>query len=129
MELRKPPTGVVILRWYFTILGIISVVLGVFVPPIAMLVARAVMVQSGAEIAVLASIIALIGVFWAMFAIGYGIFQILIGVSLIKGRGWARIAALVVGIISIHNMPVGTALGILCLVFLLDEEGRAYFQT
>ncbi len=129
MELKKPPTGVVVLRWYFVILGSVSVTLGVVLPPVVMLIVRTAMVRTDPELCVLTSILGLIGVFWGLFAIGYGIFQILIGLSLVKGRGWARIAALVVGIISILNMPVGTVLGILCLVFLLGEEGKAYFRT
>jgi len=128
MEARTMPTGVAILKWYFIILGIISVAMSLILPPIILpLVLTS--LEATEELCAVGAFIGVATALWALFGIGYGIFQILIGIHLGKGRGWARIAALVVGILSILNMPVGTVLGILCLVFLLGEECKAYFQT
>jgi hypothetical protein len=127
MEARKTPTGIVVLQWYFIILGGISILLGLVLPPIFAGIMRAAMLEAEPELYPISAVFGLIAFFWGLFGVGYGAFQVLIGVFLGKGRGWARIAALVVGILSLFNVPVGTVLGILCLVFLLGEEGKAYF--
>lgn len=129
MEVKKTPTGIVVLQWYFIILGGISVLTGLILPPIITGIMRAAMLQAEPELYPVSAIFGLIGFFWGFFGVCYGAFQIFIGVFLGKGRGWARIAALVVGILSLFNVPVGTVLGILCLVFLLGEDGRAYFEN
>ena len=128
MEAKKMPTGVVVLQWYFIILGGISVLMGLVLPPIFTGIMRAAMLEADPELCPFTVIFGLIAFFWGFFGVAYGTFQILIGVFLGRGRGWARIAALVVGILSLLNVPVGTVLGILCLVVLLSEEGKAYFQ-
>jgi hypothetical protein len=128
MEVRKAPTKIVVLQWYFIILGAISVLLGLILPPIFAGIMRAAMVEADPDFLPVSAILGVVAFFWGLFGVGYGAFQIVIGVFLGKGKGWARIAALVVGIIALRNMPIGTVLGVLCLVFLLGEEGRAYFQ-
>jgi hypothetical protein len=128
MEAKKTPTGIVVLQWYFIILGCMSVLAGLILPPIFAGVMRAAMMEAEPELCPVSAIFGIIAFFWGLFGVGYGAFQILIGVFLGKGRGWARIAALVVGILSLFNVPIGTVLGVLCLVFLLNEEGKAYFQ-
>ncbi|MFW5775494.1 MAG: hypothetical protein ACOCW2_04315 [Chitinivibrionales bacterium] len=44
---------------------------------------------------------------------------ILVGVGLLKRRGWAKVVALVLGIINIFNVPVGTILGVYTLWVVL----------
>jgi len=128
METKKTPTGIVVLQWYFIVLGGISVLVGLVLPPVFATIMRAAMLEADPELYPISAIFGMIAFFWGFFGVAYGTFQILVGVFLGKGKGWARIAALVIGILSLLNIPVGTVLGILCLVFLLGEEGKAYFQ-
>ena len=50
-----------------------------------------------------------------------------VGLGLIQRRPWARIAALVLGILAVVHPPLGTALGIYTLwVLLADDGGNEY---
>lgn len=52
---------------------------------------------------------------------------ICIGIGLMQHRPWARIAAIILGVLSLFHPPLGTALGIYTLwVLLADESGREY---
>lgn len=52
---------------------------------------------------------------------------ILVGWGLLKHRPWARVAAIVLGIVSLLHPPFGTALGIYTLwVLLSDQSGVEY---
>lgn len=128
MEARSIPKGVTVLKIYFIILGIIYVLMGLILPPIMMAVMRAAM-EAAAEFGTAPVAFGGIGFVWGFFLVCWGIFMIIIGPQLGRGRGWARIAAIVVGILSLPSFPVGTVLGILCLVYLLGDECKAYFMT
>ncbi|MFQ5905110.1 MAG: hypothetical protein ACE5JA_00905 [bacterium] len=127
MEARSMPTGVAVLKWYFIIVGIISIIMALIVPSIFAAVMRAAVEATGEFGA--GAAVGGVGFFWAFFLICWGIFEIFIGLHLGKGRGWARIAAIVVGIVSLPSIPIGTVLGILCLVILFGQEGKAYFAA
>lgn len=116
MEARSIPTGVKVLKWYFIIVGIFLCGAGLYL---------AVTETPGKPYDTV--IIELLVYF--LLGVCYGLFHILIGVHLSKGYRWARIVAIVLGILYLVWLPVGTALGILCLVFLLGKEGKAYFMT
>ena len=50
-----------------------------------------------------------------------------VGLGLMQHRSWARIAALILGVLAIFHPPLGTALGIYTLwVLLADEHGTEY---
>jgi hypothetical protein len=52
---------------------------------------------------------------------------ILVGWGLLKHQPWARVAAIVLGIVSLLHPPFGTALGIYTLwVLLSDQRGAEY---
>jgi len=52
---------------------------------------------------------------------------IIAGAGLLKFKPWARVLALVLGIISLLNVPIGTLLGIYALWVLLSAEGAKLF--
>lgn len=58
----------------------------------------------------------LISAFLWGIAIIFLIPRIIIGIGLINQRRWADIPALVYGIISLINIPVGTLLGVYCIL-------------
>ncbi len=49
------------------------------------------------------------------------------GIGVLKRKGWARIVAIIVGILNLFNIPVGTALGIYTLWVLFKPEAIALF--
>ncbi len=128
MEARSIPKGVTVLKIYFMVLGIIYAVLGLIIPPIFMRVMQAAM-EASAEFSTPSVAFGGAGFVWGFFIVCWGIFMIVIGLQLGSGKGWARIAAIVVGILSLPSFPGGTVLGILCLVYLLGDECKAYFVT
>src|SRR6478609_7373075 len=111
-----------ILGWCFIVysaiivlvgLGIGSVVLfggAIFGDHEAMFITGAV----GAAIACFLMIIALPG--------------LLAGIGLLKMQPWARIVAIIVGVLHILSFPLGTALGVYTLWVLLNVETEALFR-
>jgi hypothetical protein len=53
---------------------------------------------------------------------------ILVGWGLLKHQPWARVAAIVLGIVSLLHPPFGTALGIYTLWVLLSDQGGAEYD-
>jgi hypothetical protein len=53
---------------------------------------------------------------------------ILVGWGLITLQPWARMAAIVIGIVSLLHPPFGTALGIYTLWVLLTDQGGAEYE-
>ncbi len=58
---------------------------------------------------------------------------IIAGIGLLQHQSWARTLALIVGVVSLVNIPLGTALGVYTLWVLLspnaDEEYRGLART
>jgi hypothetical protein len=48
------------------------------------------------------------------------------GVGLLKGREWGRILGIVHSVSSLPAFPVGTVIGILSIIYLLQPEVSAY---
>jgi hypothetical protein len=55
--------------------------------------------------------------------------QIIGGIGLLKGQGWARILMIVLSALGLMSIPVGTALGIYGLWVLLNEETARMFSS
>ena len=54
---------------------------------------------------------------------------LLTGWGLLQREPWARVAALIVGFISLFNVPIGTALGIYTLWVLLPSQSDDEYQA
>ena len=53
----------------------------------------------------------------------------LAGYGLLKRTSWSRVLALVVAILSLINVPVGTAIGIYTFWVVLQEDAADYFVS
>ena len=49
------------------------------------------------------------------------------GVGLLASKEWGRVLAIVHSALSLFNIPFGTAIGALALVYLLRSRTREYF--
>ena len=58
----------------------------------------------------------------------FAIPKIVAGYGLRKEKSWAWIWAIIACCMALMSMPLGTAVGVYGLVFLLGENGRAYFE-
>ena len=67
-------------------------------------------------------ILGLIGILGAIFMSVFALPGILAGVGLLRRREWGRILALVVGFISLVDIPIGTALGVYTIWVLIDDD-------
>lgn len=111
---KERPTGVTILA----VLYIISGLMMLSVP-----------VMFSAMIPFEISFFAEVGgvVCWAVFGI-LALLYFLVAFGLWKGQGWARMVAIILAIIGLINIPIGTIISIVILIYLFKDEVKAYFE-
>jgi len=56
------------------------------------------------------------------------IVEFVAGSYLLEFKAWARILAIILGVINLLFFPIGTALGIYTLVIMFNEETKALFR-
>ncbi len=54
--------------------------------------------------------------------------ELIAGIGLLKRKEWGRVLTLIVSFFSLLNFPLGTALGVYSLIFLLKEETISLFR-
>ena len=71
------------------------------------------------------------GIFGVVIALMLGV-SALVGFMTAKGirekKNWAKIVGIIIAILSVTNVPIGTILGVLILIGLLDSESSAWFE-
>lgn len=60
------------------------------------------------------------------FSLAWTVFQLFTYRAMQEGKGWARIAAIVIAILGLLNFPIGTALGVFMLVGAFDPAVQQY---
>lgn len=50
------------------------------------------------------------------------------GYGLLTAKPWARVLALVIGILNLVNVPIGTIIGVYACWVLLQQPARKYFE-
>lgn len=63
-----------------------------------------------------------------IFAILFSVPKIVAGYGLRKEKPWARTWAIIASVMACMSFPLGTALGVFGLIFLLSDEGKMYFE-
>lgn len=66
-----------------------------------------------------------IGIFFLLCFIGLSIAG---GIGLLIGKNWGRIVSIVNAALNLLNIPIGTVIGILVLIYLTKSEVREYFE-
>ena len=74
-----------------------------------------------------AAILSIVGSSVGILMVVLAIPELLAGYGLLKGKSWGRILAIVVGILSLFNFPLGTLIGFYSLWVLLPGEAESYF--
>ena len=78
--------------------------------------------------AVALPILGLIGTIALVFFVVLALPGVLAGYGLLKRKKWGQILGIVVGILSVLNIPVGTALGGYTLFVLFQSSANDYFD-
>jgi hypothetical protein len=58
------------------------------------------------------------------FVLGVGVAG---GVGLLRGKEWGRILSIVHAALSLFNIPIGTVIGVLAMIYLVRQDVREHF--
>ncbi len=73
-------------------------------------------------------ILRIIGISLGSFLIVLGVIKIISGLGLQTHKEWARILTMILAFLSLVNIPLGTALGIYSIVYLMKPEMIELFK-
>jgi hypothetical protein len=73
------------------------------------------------------AILSIVGTFVGLFLAALSLPGLAAGIGLLTRKPWARILAIVVGILNLANMPLGTLIGLYTMWVLLQEAATDYF--
>lgn len=76
-----------------------------------------------------AGVLGIVGTSVGLLLVALGLPGVLAGYGLLRHRPWARVLAIVVGVLGLVNIPVGTAIGIYALLVLTQEAAQPYFEV
>ncbi len=115
-------TNVKVLGWLYIIMGVLGVLLGAFI--------LAFLLGLGAMIGVreVTGILALVGLVSGACLVFVSAPGILAGIGLLSLRPWARVMALVLGILNLPWVPLGTVLGIYTFLSLTSRDAAVLFE-
>ena len=114
---------------HITILGVLHIAFnafGVIVAIILFILLFGIGVASQDEQAL--GILSVIGGAVSAFLLAISLPGVIAGIGLLGRLRWARILAIVLGILDLLNLPVGTAVGIYTLWVLFNEETQRIFS-
>ncbi len=74
---------------------------------------------------ILLVVMVIIGIMTAIFSIP----KVVAGFGLRNEKSWARIWAIIACCMAVLSFPLGTALGVWGLIFLLGDDGKRYFEN
>lgn len=112
---------IAVLGWLYVVGHAIFLLIGLF---IFMLLAG-IGVVSGDSTAMM--VLSIIGTAVGLVLVILAIPGLVAGYGLLTRKSWGRTLAIVVGILSLINFPLGTAVGIYTLWVLFQEEATDYF--
>ena len=113
---------------HVTVIAILMIARGgllLFLGLIGFIVLTGIGVISGDSTAI--GVLGLIGLVAIIVMAFIGLPSIIAGIGLLRRKEWGRILALIVGFISLIDIPLGTALGVYCILMLMDDEGKRLF--
>jgi hypothetical protein len=111
-----------VIAWLYIVFGVLGILFAVV---LGLLIAGGGWI-SGDDVAIMVtSIVALVmGALLVLVSVP----GIIVGGGLLNYKEWARISAIVLGILNLPGFPIGTALGLYTLFILLDSQTLALFD-
>jgi hypothetical protein len=116
-------THVRILGWLWIIFGAVGI-LGALC--LGVTIAGGGLISEDQTAILVTSIVAV--VCGGLFFLGSAL-NIIAGVGLLKYKSWARILAIILGIVNLFGFPVGTALSIYTFWVMFNEETKQLFEN
>jgi hypothetical protein len=123
LDQRELQQHVTVLGWLHVLSNAIFLVVGVFVFMLLTGIGAATGDPAGARV------LGLVGTAVGLLLVALGVPGMLAGYGLITRRPWARLLAIVVGILGLINVPIGTAIGIYTLLVLTQPAAIEFFAT
>lgn len=111
-----------ILGWLYIGFSVLGILMAVFV--LLILVGAGALAED-ADVLMVTSIV---GVVAAVVIMLFSIPGIIAGIGLLKRKSWARLLAIILGILNLLSIPFGTLLGIYTLWVLLKDETVQLFE-
>jgi hypothetical protein len=72
-------------------------------------------------------VFSILGTAFGVLMVVLGLPGLVAGYGLLKRKPWARMLAVVLGILGLVNFPIGTAIGVYTLLVLLQPTATEYF--
>jgi len=110
-----------VLGWTYVILGLLGIALAVVLGLILIGIGVLTGDQTANNILLIIAII--VGGISALLSVP----DVIAGVGLLGLKRWARVLAIILGILNLPGFPVGTLLGAYSLYVMLDDETSALF--
>jgi hypothetical protein len=123
LDERQLEMHVRVLGWLFIVQQIFMLIIAAFV--FALLVGVGVAIPSDQEVLPILSTVATVVV---AFLVLLSIPGFIAGFGLLARKSWARYLAIVVGLLSLFNVPIGTITGLYALFVLFQETANEYFK-
>jgi hypothetical protein len=122
------PGGIKAVKLIYTILAWLYLVIFVLVG-IIMMVAGGAAGASGDEGAAAGFAVgAGMGIFWIIMGIVVFILYFFTAKGVAQKKNYGKIMAIIFGILMLPNIPIGTILGIVILLNMFNEQGKAWFE-
>jgi hypothetical protein len=122
-------THVKVIAVLYLICGVFFAAAALFTPMILGLVATLVGTSGDPDAGVASAVLGLTGVAVSIIMGVIAIPFIATGWGMLKLRPWSRIAGIVLGALSIIQIPLGTAIGVYALVILFRKDTEALFSA
>lgn len=115
-------THVKVLGWLNIVMGVLGLLVAIFV--FVVLVGTGYLAVDENAFPVLMTV----GILCAGFTALLSIPGVIAGIGLLGYRPWARILALVLGVLNLFSVPIGTIVGVYTLYVLLDDDSSRLFN-
>ncbi|MCK4576905.1 hypothetical protein KAU34_10885 [candidate division WOR-3 bacterium] len=121
------PGGIKAVKIIYTVLAWISLIAGILVGIIMMVVGGAIGASAQEGAAGGFAAMAGLGIFYIIFGIIVFILYFFTAKGVANKKNYGKIMAIIFGILMLPSIPIGTILGIVILINMFNDQGKAWF--